>query len=89
MVYNFPKIDFDKRVQHWFREKYYYAHFTITNDKDYSVTLCPDKRTKCLSGDVIDVLDIRDYIKPGKVLPDYIWKVFNEHLKELSIREDF
>ena len=87
MYYNFPQKTFTMYLKRLLDNGEHYAIFFKDNVLDcYSIVMKTDRIYNHRGCPVLKVIDLNELDKQN---PDFVWKVFEQTLKELDVVDDF
>ena len=86
MYCNFPRTTFDKIFYNWIRTGNHYATFFKDTGGIYAISMKSERIYNYCGCPVLKVIDLNTLDKQD---PDFVWKLFEQTLKELDVSEDF
>ena len=87
MYINFPRKTFPKYFYHFLDAGNHYAIFFKDNVHDaYAIAMTTERIYNYCGCPVLRVIDLNTLEKQD---PDFVWKLFEQTLKELDVAEDF
>lgn len=86
MYINFPRKTFDKILISYIENGNHYATFFKDSNGIYAISMKAERIEVYCGCPVLKVIDLNSLEKQE---PEFVWKVFEQTLKELDITEDF
>lgn len=87
MYYNFPRKAFPMYYNHFIAsDKHYAIFFKDTWKNAYAISMNVEPIYDYCGNPVLKIIDLNTFDKQD---PDFVWKVFEQTLKELEVTEDF
>lgn len=86
MHYNFPQTTFDKILYNCIRTGNHYAIFFKDTGGIYVISIKKERLYNYCGYPVLKVIDLNTLDKQD---PVFVWKLFEQTLKELEVAEDF
>lgn len=87
MYINFPRKTFDAYCRRFLETGKHYAIFFKDNVQNtYAIAMKPEPTNNYCGIPVLKVIDINTLDRQE---PEFVWKVFEQTLKELDVAEDF
>jgi len=86
MHYNFPQTTFDKIFYNCIRNGNHYAIFFKDTGGIYAISIKKERLYNYCGCPVLRVIDLNSLEKQD---PEFVWKLFEQTLKELEVAEDF
>lgn len=86
MYCNFPRKTFDEIFYNFIKYGKHYATFFKDSDGIYAISMRAERTEDYYGSKVLKIIDLYSL---EKLEPDYVWKVFEQTLRELDAAEDF